>query len=748
MAANPTIVVKGKDEGASAVVTNVATKLDGMRAPVNRLGTSLGGVSKQLDGMHGPVNRLAASFGGLAGALGVGLISQSIRRIIEDLDELDETAQGLGVSALALSEMRIAAQQAGVGTEQLSKAMAGLNTKIKEATTGNHDAAALFEELGISIRDAAGKIKPTEVLFGELADAIKGFANDGSKGALLAEILGQKLGPKFAAYLNEGSEGLRKFSGFTEQSFEQSRKLHAEIDILSARFSAYHNSVVGDLATQINSWIELTKRVKEYGATFSTRGIIDNLGALDVALGIAKSRTDALIESERTGAAIAGQNADAHKKSADAILVGAKARAEAAKAAEAAEKARIAAAQAAAKAAAAAAAAFLDSLDKQVLKLNQNEFAVLRLEAAQKGVAKAAEPYIRKLEEAKNLQEAITAFVKDQERIEKERAESFDFTRDLENRVRLLADEAEMIGRSEIEQRQLTAAREIDAQVLERIRRLDDPAEISRAFDAGEAAKRTAALAIETAATRKSQLALQGLLVELENETAEIGLSTAARQRSNLLRNLEASGIDTTSDAYRAQLEIIERIADATQKNEDRKQLQADIESLSAATADLIGEFSRTGDINAFFKNLSQRILDFTTELLVVRPLMLEFQKILTGQANSGQPGSGSLLGIIGQLIGGAFGGGAANSSAFSGAYYGGSGASFAAGTDYVPKTGWAKLHEGEAVIPKSENTGKMRGNVTNNLQIVMPQNVTPATMKQTGATIARQLAVTSRRLN
>jgi hypothetical protein len=52
---------------------------------------------------------------------------------------------------------------------------------------------------------------------------------------------------------------------------------------------------------------------------------------------------------------------------------------------------------------------------------------------------------------------------------------------------------------------------------------------------------------------------------------------------------------------------------------------------------------------------------------------------------------------------------------------------SFAIGTDYVPRTGIYKLHQGEAVIPAAQNNGGNGGSTFNgDINIHIPDNAAP----------------------
>lgn len=187
------------------------------------------------------------------GAAVVGGLALAVKSLVGEIDDLDDAAQGLGTTAIALADLRIGAKQAGVDAGTLARALNGLNIKAAEAAAGNEQAGAAFARFGIDVRDAAGKIKPTEALLGELSDSVKQFANDADRAQGLADIFGAKLGPRLAAFLAEGSEGLRVASGLTQQMVDDAVKAQREIDKLAAAWDRLKFAVGGYLAQQINS---------------------------------------------------------------------------------------------------------------------------------------------------------------------------------------------------------------------------------------------------------------------------------------------------------------------------------------------------------------------------------------------------------------------------------------------------------------------------------------------------------------
>src|SRR4051812_29835036 len=86
--------------------------------------------------------------------------------------ELLRTSERLGINIEKLQELRFAARHAGLGAEEFGTAIQMLNRHVADASLGTGEAAVMFRRLGISVRDENGHIKSTDVVLGQVADAL------------------------------------------------------------------------------------------------------------------------------------------------------------------------------------------------------------------------------------------------------------------------------------------------------------------------------------------------------------------------------------------------------------------------------------------------------------------------------------------------------------------------------------------------------------------------------------------------
>lgn len=223
-------------------------------------------VFRRVDGaaqnLQGGVGRLGMALGAAGLVTGFVAIATAAVRAVSALDDLNDTAQGLGIAATKLSAFQLSARAAGVEAEQFGAAITKLNLKIAAAARGDEDASALFKALGINVRDASGAIRGTDQVLGDVADKFSAYSDGVNKSALANEAFGRS-GPKLIAFLNEGREGLEKFGGVSQDAIENASRLQSEIDKLAASWEKAKLESGGFFAGVINGFIELFEGSKE-----------------------------------------------------------------------------------------------------------------------------------------------------------------------------------------------------------------------------------------------------------------------------------------------------------------------------------------------------------------------------------------------------------------------------------------------------------------------------------------------------
>lgn len=208
----------------------------------------------------------------------------------------------------------------------------------------------------------------------------------------------------------------------------------------------------------------------------------------------------------------------------------------------------------------------------------------------------------------------------------------------------------------------------------------------------------------------------------IENETRLIGLTNNERVRQNDLMQLEEQRSRLSSDAFKHQTEVLMNMR-AQQEEMNQvwqvgagqalRQYVEDTKNMGKQAADLVvGEFQRMEDaIINWVKTGKLNVTDLA-DFIITEMLRMATRALLLAPLARSLEASFPALGFSSMF--GLGGGATAGTNAFpgtSGTFLQNSGvATYATGTDYVPKNMLAYIHKGEAVIDAKTNAGGGRG--------------------------------------
>lgn len=151
---------------------------------------------------------LAAKAVGLLAAGGVALsFASSIKGAIDLADSLNKLSQRTGVATESLSQLQYAAKLADVSSESLTTALKKLNVSIAGGIAGDKEKLGVFQALGITLTDTAGKTKTADQVLLDIADTFAKSKDGAGKTAAAVALLG-KAGDEMVPLLNGGKEGI------------------------------------------------------------------------------------------------------------------------------------------------------------------------------------------------------------------------------------------------------------------------------------------------------------------------------------------------------------------------------------------------------------------------------------------------------------------------------------------------------------------------------------------------------------
>ena len=167
---------------------------------------------RKLSGFEGSASKTAKQVGRVLGAAAVAAatgLAYMAKQSIDLADEMSKAAQKIGVTTESLSQLRYAADLAGVAGASLDKSLQKLNRSMSEATiTSTSKAAMAFKALGVEVKNADGSLRSSDAVFDDLADKMAGMRDGATKTALAMDIFG-KSGADLIPLMNGGSKAIQ-----------------------------------------------------------------------------------------------------------------------------------------------------------------------------------------------------------------------------------------------------------------------------------------------------------------------------------------------------------------------------------------------------------------------------------------------------------------------------------------------------------------------------------------------------------
>lgn len=191
------------------VTANVAQIKKDMGAVRREVKTSTAAMQRNFQTMSRNVNSVIGGFGlfrgvimGVAAALSV----QLMKAMIESADQINKTAQNLGVATSELQKWQYAASLSGVSTEEFTTALQAFSRRLGEMNSETTRGQYILGQLGIKLEDLRN-MAPTDAM-AILADRIKNISDPTKRTSALMELFGRQ-GAKMGVLLSQGSEGIQ-----------------------------------------------------------------------------------------------------------------------------------------------------------------------------------------------------------------------------------------------------------------------------------------------------------------------------------------------------------------------------------------------------------------------------------------------------------------------------------------------------------------------------------------------------------
>jgi hypothetical protein len=224
---------------------------------------------------------------GTAVTVAAGAILAGVKSIAEEYDQLDKLATRFRSTADAVDEFGDIAQVLGLTKEQSIGSLTALDRAIGDTALGLGRAKKVFEEIGLEVLDATGKMRPTTEVMDELGSKLK----DMERGKAIAVMERLGLDPALMKVFNADLGQLRedlaaidKAAGFDlTEAVDESKKFMKSWRSLSQElakgrilFSKSVEAIAVKIMPRISEAIDgVTKRISTM-----RKAIMDNMEAI------------------------------------------------------------------------------------------------------------------------------------------------------------------------------------------------------------------------------------------------------------------------------------------------------------------------------------------------------------------------------------------------------------------------------------------------------------------------------------
>ncbi|MBE3124849.1 MAG: hypothetical protein IMZ57_04235 [Acidobacteria bacterium] len=183
---------------------------------------SIKSVDKDKKSLNGMAANIGAGFvqigkmATVAGAAAAGALAIIVKKTAEAGDAIWDMSQRTGIATETLSGLKLAAEKSGTSIEGVAVGLRFLGRSMVNAADGVKMSTAAFSDLGISVKDVDGQLRPMQDVMLDVADRFMNMENGAAKTALAIKLFGRS-GTELIPMLNLGAEGLREQIALAEK---------------------------------------------------------------------------------------------------------------------------------------------------------------------------------------------------------------------------------------------------------------------------------------------------------------------------------------------------------------------------------------------------------------------------------------------------------------------------------------------------------------------------------------------------
>jgi methyl-accepting chemotaxis protein len=199
-----------------------------------------------------------------------------IYKTIQAGDELWDMSQRTGLAVEELSALSYAAKQSGTDMGTVETSLKFLAKAMDNAATGTGMAKDTFTKLGVAVKDSEGKLRPTVEVMKDVATAISKMTNETEQTVVATELFGSRMGTQLLPMLKLGGNEIENlmnkakdlgivFSSEDAQAADEFKdKMNDLKEVLGAAARSLANVLIPILMEYAKKAVEIVKKIREW----------------------------------------------------------------------------------------------------------------------------------------------------------------------------------------------------------------------------------------------------------------------------------------------------------------------------------------------------------------------------------------------------------------------------------------------------------------------------------------------------
>lgn len=248
---------------------DLVAQLGSLQAGLDKAGRLAERNAAAIEARYAKMAQVAGSVGAaLAGAISVAGITAFVRATVDGIDKLNDLADATGASIENLSALEDIGARTGTSMETVGDAVIKLNKVLSDAKPGT-DQAAVLKAIGLSAEELKRQ-DPAEAVR-TVAQALAGFADDGTKARYVQELFGKST-KDVAAFLKDLAGAGELNATVTTKQAKEAERFNQQLAALSKNVKDASRSLVGDMLPALNQFFERLNGNRKAGGFFASIG--------------------------------------------------------------------------------------------------------------------------------------------------------------------------------------------------------------------------------------------------------------------------------------------------------------------------------------------------------------------------------------------------------------------------------------------------------------------------------------------